>query len=238
MKIKIIQKIIDKLRKKKPKSPFSEKLQEKNNIQIQEKNYKNFCVNMEGVNNTIILEDNSLNEKAKINIQLYGDNNNLIIKKGFILSNHLTFEIGRNLKGYGKVQNCRIEIGENTSIESCTMTILNSNSYIDIGRECMFANEINLYNTDSHPVLDFITKKIINRVKGIKIGNHCWIGRSATILKNSIIPDDCIVGWGAVVSSKFDEQHCAIAGNPARIVKQNITWMPHMEGYISQKEGI
>ncbi len=29
---------------------------------------------------------------------------------------------------------------------------------------------------------------------------------------------------GGVVSGSYSQSHCAIAGNPARVVKTNITW--------------
>lgn len=236
MRIKFIQKIIDRLRKKEKTFSLSKDVIKNNNIQIRKENYKNIYLNLAGKNNTVIIEENSSSKNAHINIIMYGDNNVIEIKKGFILANNLNMEVGRNHFAYGKVENCHITIGENTSVESCDITILNSNSYVEIGKECMLANDINLYNTDSHPVLDISTGKIINRVKGIKIGEHCWIGRNATILKNTQIANDCIVGWGAVVSGKFEEEHCAIAGNPAKIVKHGITWTPHADGYISQEE--
>ncbi len=82
----------------------------------------------------------------------------------------------------------------------------------------MIAEDVTFYGTDGHPIFDLDTGEIINKVKELNIGNHCWIGRKATILKNSIIADDCIVGYGSVVAGKFLDKHCAIA------VKKNITW--------------
>lgn len=238
MRIEFVQKIIDKLRNKKSHFGFNDEILKNNNINIPKKNYKNFNVHMEGVNNTIILEENNLNKNARITLFLYGDNNTIIIKKGFILSKFLSVELGRKHPIYGKVKNCRIEIGANTSMESCYITMVNCNSSTNIGSDCMFSDDINLYNTDTHPVFDNTTKKIINRVKGITIGNHCWIGKNVTILKNSEIGNDCIVGWGAIVSGKFNEEHCAIAGNPAKIVKRGITWAPYADGYVSQEEDV
>lgn len=64
----------------------------------------------------------------------------------------------------------------------------------------------------------------INRVDTLKIGNHVWVGWHASIWKNVCIADDCIIGAYAVVTKSFSEPHCAIAGNPARVVRRNITW--------------
>ena len=113
----------------------------------------------------------------------------------------------------------------------------NSYSYCIIGEKCMFSSEITLYNTDAHPVLDKDTLKVINRVKGISIGNHCWIGQKASILKNTMIPDECIVGYGAVVTGILKENNAAYAGNPAKCIKTNITWDSNGRkfGYIENK---
>ena len=73
----------------------------------------------------------------------------------------------------------------------------------------------------------FNTKKVINKVKGIKLGDHIWLGANSSIMKNVTLPDDCIVGWNSVVSSSINRQiepHSIIAGNPAKLVKRGVTW--------------
>ena len=42
---------------------------------------------------------------------------------------------------------------------------------------------------------------------------------NSTILKNTSIPDGCIVGCCSVVTKSFDMKNCAIAGNPAKILR-------------------
>lgn len=74
-----------------------------------------------------------------------------------------------------------------------------------------------------------------------------WVGYNATILKNTFIPDDCVVGWGAVVSSQYTPflhhrkknfRGFVIACNPAKIVKNGITWDSNgSNGYI-QNSGV
>lgn len=230
MRLKFFQKIIDKIRRKNP-YVISKKVLAENNIKIADKNLKNVNLKIEGKNNTFILEKTKLGDNARINVILTGDNNSIVIKKGFGLNTFLTMEIGRNHPNYGRVKNCRVFIDENTTIESGSFTLINSNSYINIGKNCMFANNVTLYNTDTHPVLDLKTGRMTNYVKGIEIGEHCWLGRNCTILKNTTIPKDCIIGWGAIVSGKFEEEHSVIAGNPARVVKGGVTWNPKTAPY-------
>jgi len=64
----------------------------------------------------------------------------------------------------------------------------------------------------------------INEHAPIKIGNKVWIGCRTTILKGTAIADGCIVGANSFVSKNFNQKNCMIAGNPARIVKENVKW--------------
>lgn len=102
----------------------------------------------------------------------------------------------------------------------------------------MFAYGITLFNTDAHPIYDVESHKLINYVDRMEIGEHVWVGANASILKNSKIADDNIIGWGAVVSGVFPDKHSAIAGNPARVVKKGgITWDPNGSAdYIPNKK--
>lgn len=187
---------------------------------------KNTRINLDvfGKNNTVIVKSRNITKSGNITISIYGDDNTVVIGEDVRVSQYLLIAIGQNHKNFGPVKNCGVTIGRNTSFESCDMIIKNSNANIAIGQECMFAFNITLYHTDSHPVFDLNTKQIVNNVKCMNIGNHVWVGANTTILKNTSIADDCIIGWGSVVSGHFADEHCAIAGNPARKIKSGITW--------------
>ncbi len=51
----------------------------------------------------------------------------------------------------------------------------------------------------------------------IRIGNNVHIGLNCTILPNTEIGDNCIIGAGSVVRGKFKE-NSVIVGNPARVI--------------------
>jgi acetyltransferase-like isoleucine patch superfamily enzyme len=59
---------------------------------------------------------------------------------------------------------------------------------------------------------------------GILIGEHVWIGNNVTILKGVHIGNNCVIGAGAVVTGIYPD-NVLIAGNPAKIVKQDIQWL-------------
>ena len=59
-----------------------------------------------------------------------------------------------------------------------------------------------------------------------RIGKKCFIGARAIILPGVTIGDEVIVGAGAVVT-KDVPSNCIVAGNPAKIIKQNIHCGPY-----------
>ncbi len=54
------------------------------------------------------------------------------------------------------------------------------------------------------------------------IGKRCFIGANAIIMPGLKIGNQCIVGAGAVVTKDVPD-NCIVAGNPARVIKENIT---------------
>lgn len=57
--------------------------------------------------------------------------------------------------------------------------------------------------------------------KDTHIGKKCFIGARAIIMCGVTIGDEVIVGAGSVVT-KDVPSNCIVAGNPARVIKQNI----------------
>lgn len=56
--------------------------------------------------------------------------------------------------------------------------------------------------------------------KDIILGENCWIGMNAIILRGVILGNNTVVGAGSVVTKSFPEGFCIIAGNPARLIKR------------------
>ena len=88
----------------------------------------------------------------------------------------------------------------------------------------MFSFGIEIWASDSHSIINAQNKQLLNWGKEIFIGDRVWIGMKSIVLKNSHIGADCIVGAGAVVAGNFKEEHCILAGNPARIIKRGVSW--------------
>ena len=53
----------------------------------------------------------------------------------------------------------------------------------------------------------------------VKIGNGCWFGARAVVLRGVELGDFCVVGAGAVVTDSF-AAGSVIAGVPARLLRR------------------
>ena len=90
---------------------------------------------------------------------------------------------------------------------------------MEIGEGCAIGPNVMIRDCDSHEIVGQEGQS----VKDIKIGNHVWIGQNAAILKGVTIGDGAIVAANAVVT-KDVPAHCAVGGNPAKVIKENVYW--------------
>lgn len=89
---------------------------------------------------------------------------------------------------------------------------------VRIGDDCMFSWNVCLRPCDSHTVFDLESGKALNKGRDIVIGNHVWAALNTTFLKGARVPDNCVVGYGSVVTKTFDKPFSLIVGSPARRV--------------------
>lgn len=94
---------------------------------------------------------------------------------------------------------------------------------VSIGERCLFSTEITIRTGDSHSILNEKGSRI-NQGKDIYVGNHVWVGQKVIILKGANIGDESVVGTQALVTGKNFPHNTIIAGSPAKIIKENISW--------------
>lgn len=63
-----------------------------------------------------------------------------------------------------------------------------------------------------------------NQSKSVTIDDHVWIGAKSTVLKGTYIGRDVVVAAGSIVHGKYKQTSCVIGGNPAVVIKNEITW--------------
>jgi acetyltransferase-like isoleucine patch superfamily enzyme len=194
-------------------------IQGKNNKFIIDKSivFKNCSFDIIGNNNEIeILESSFFNN---VTFFIRGDNNRIKINK------NVMFNRGGSI--WIEDYNCEMTIGECTTFEDVHIAITEPGSKINIGKDCMFAYNIDLRTGDSHSIIDSLTNKRINYAQNITIGDHVWIAAHVSILKGVRIAENSVLATRAVVTKSFDDKNILIGGVPAKKLKENINWDRH-----------
>lgn len=119
--------------------------------------------------------------------------------------------------------NCSISTGEDTGFNSNRILVAGAHNYIKIGKGCIFAENAEVWASDTHSILDLNTNKRLNPDKPIVIGDSVWVGNRAIILKGSEIGDNSIIGANSIVTQKFNK-NLLLAGAPAREIKNDVYW--------------
>lgn len=57
----------------------------------------------------------------------------------------------------------------------------------------------------------------------VRIGDHVWVGINCTILKGVTIGDGAVIGAGSVISKDVPAR-ALVAGNPAKLIRENVLW--------------
>lgn len=88
---------------------------------------------------------------------------------------------------------------------------------ISIGDNVFIGEEVIIRDTDEHQ----IDNK--ENTQAITIGNNVWIGMRSIILKGVHIGDGAIIAAGSVVT-KDVPSGSLVGGNPAKVIRENVTW--------------
>jgi len=109
----------------------------------------------------------------------------------------------------------RIRIGDrnyfnrNLMIDACGL--------IEIGDQNMFGPDVYITDSNHRYGSSLAPNKQPMDAGTVKIGNRCWIGAKAVILKDVELGDGCVVGAGSVVT-KSVAPGAVVAGVPAKIL--------------------
>ncbi|MCE6949722.1 acyltransferase [Cereibacter sphaeroides] len=116
----------------------------------------------------------------------------------------------------------RLAVGENCYINGATIIV--NGTDILVGADGLWSDEILLQGSDSHGVIDLDTMEVVNAGRThIYLKPHVWVGRRSTITKNVTINEGSIVAAAAVVTRDVPAA-CAVAGVPAKMIKDRVSW--------------
>lgn len=173
-------------------------------------------LSFDGKGNEVILGGARPSALTNLHIEIHGSNHKVIVEGG----------VGaKNLTIYCADANCLVHVKEDTQISGNTELAVMEGTKIEVGEDCLFSANITLRAGDSHSVIDAATGERINHSKDIIVGDHVWIGNTVIVTKGTIIGENCVVATGSVVAGKTFPANSAIGGNPAKVIKEGVSWM-------------
>lgn len=123
-----------------------------------------------------------------------------------------------NIRG----SNCAIRIGEGTSFGGARLVNVGKDNSIDIGRNGLLADNIEIWASDTHAIRND-AGELLNPEQPIVIDDHVWIGMGVRILKGVRIGSNAVVGMGSLVTRDLKPGTLNV-GSPARCIRENINW--------------
>lgn len=109
-----------------------------------------------------------------------------------------------------------IEIGNNTYIGD--RTEIHSGESVKIGNNVNISWDCNILDRDYHA---FESETEV--IKPVRICDNVWIGCGCFILKGVTVGEGSVIAAGSVVTRDVPEK-CLVAGNPAKVIKENVWW--------------
>lgn len=149
-------------------------------------------------------------------------NTNLTIENGSVMiADHSMIRAKRFWVRFGG----KLSVGSYTNINEGSE--IRCDMDVRIGSFCQISYNVNIWDTNTHSILskderrDTTIKKFpcfgyeSSRPvsKPVFIGDDCWIGMNATILKGSEIGDETIVAYGTIIAGKVVPPKSTVSSN-------------------------
>lgn len=174
--------------------------------------------------------NNHIETGIPIDINIYGSNNSVIINGSnksisylITVNNNTNISIGNNVLTNMTPNleliaddNSTISIGNSTTFVNKCRIYAGTGSKISIGCNCMFSTDILV---SCNPFIAGIT----SGNNSILVNDYVWVGWGASLQQGCNINKGCIVAAQAVVENEFSA-NSLIAGDPAKIIRSNVTW--------------
>ncbi len=154
------------------------------------------------------------------------------ISEGSILSAATRSRIelgGRNLISHSSVVDAANDVSIQTG-DQCTFgwhLHLYAYAPIVLGNDVMASSYVYIESGAGHDLVIAGEKRY---PEPLHIGEHVWLGLNSTILAGSQIGDGCMIGASSLVNRQFGHKQL-IAGNPARVIKEQIDWDRNYAAY-------
>lgn len=167
-------------------------------------------LHLEGCNNKLIM---NATQYLRGEIKVFGENNTIEIGKSGYLA---------QLRIVVRGNNCKVVIGDNVTTGSAYIACMGKNNYVIVGDDCMLAENVDIWATDTHGIYDS-QENLINESAPVVLGRHVWLGKGVTVLKGVSISDGAIVGMKTLVTKDIKAGTLNV-GSPSKVIKENVSW--------------
>lgn len=155
------------------------------------------------------------NNTIRFNI-VVGDDNRVVVEEyGNIMFNKCLF-----LKG---IMGSEINIGSYCRIVNNLKIYAGKFGRVVIGKRCLISSEVLMHCGDGFAEKSGVPDSIV-------LDEWVWLGYRTTLMAGAHLHSGCVVGARALVSQEIPN-NCMVAGDPAVIIKRNITWHPDIMEY-------
>jgi len=102
--------------------------------------------------------------------------------------------------------------------------VILGDSDLIVGRDTMISDEVLLQTIDQHGIVDLNRMEIINLGRRrTTIGQHVWVGRRSTIMRDVTVGNGSVIAAGAMVTSSVAPM-TVVGGIPARELRHGTSW--------------
>lgn len=127
--------------------------------------------------------------------------------------------------GHGAIicvkQQGTLTVGKNFAISGTTRLVCTQN--ISIGDNVQFSWDTLVMDSDAHKIWDKNNVEFKNN-EPITIGNNVWIAANCTLLKGTVIQDNCVIASNSLLNKSYPCSNRIIGGMPARELKEIGGW--------------
>ena len=116
-----------------------------------------------------------------------------------------------------------IHWGNGATANGVTIIVQGEGRNITIGEDCMFADEIEVRNSDMHGIVEIGTAEWLNKPVDVVVQPHVWVAQRVMIIKSPRIGYGSVIGAMSCVTRAIPPKSLA-AGAPAKVIRDNITW--------------